>query len=252
LKIRVLLAYFILVISFVSCKAITKKSINFSSQFTTPSLFEKGDKSLVFIPMIHLNTPEFYSKTKILIDSLRAEDYVVFYEGVKVGTEDSLEIDRYERKFRKLTHVVLRNYYDEDAVIYDRYKIKGMVYQTDVDFGPNPDIDCNVDLTIKALIDTYESEYGAILLDECDMQIPLGSKYKCSKKNTTAYTYLISSLRDEHLYEEIKNSSHKKLIVVYGKAHFYPLNNKLKSDGWEWIRVEDFVYMHFKKPPKTK
>ena len=45
--------------------------------------YEKDDTKVFFVPMVHVNTPEFYEKRKTTIDSLRNEGYTIFYEGVR-------------------------------------------------------------------------------------------------------------------------------------------------------------------------
>ena len=92
---------------------------------------QDNGRKVFILKMIHINKPEFYQKVKQTIDSLRADGYVVFYEGVgdaKNGDE------LYERKFRRITHYSLMSYNDEaNEVDNKKFGIKGYVYQNDVD-----------------------------------------------------------------------------------------------------------------------
>ncbi|WLD23161.1 hypothetical protein NU10_10640 [Flavobacterium dauae] len=199
--------------------------------------FEKDDQKLFFVPMIHVNKPEFYEKRKSTIDSLRNEGYIFFYEGIQLELESKEETELYAKKFRKITHETLLNYYDETNEEDRSYKIEGYVFQNDVDYGLDLDKDINCDLSTKDLVQLYEEKFGKVILTDCDWGTPIGKKYKCSKKDKKGYDYMISTLRNEHLFNEIKNSKAKKIAVVYGMVHTNVVALMLKHAEWKYVRL---------------
>jgi len=211
---------------------ITKLRVDYSSKYASPSYYEKDNLKLFGIRMIHVNKPEFYLTTKKTLDSLRNEGYIVFYEGVTIELEDKEEADLYLKKFRRITHQTLMNYYDDENETKKSHKIEDYVYQNDADYGLNIEVDQLVDLSVKELILAYEKKFGEIILTDCDLNTPMGKKYKCSKKDKKGTDYLISTLRNNHIFEEISKSKASKIVLVYGKAHIDVLGMMLKRDGW--------------------
>lgn len=201
------------------------------------SCFAKDDKMIYFIPMVHVNKPEFYEKSKKTIDSLRNKGFVIYYEGIDVEMKDEKESELYNRKFRNVTHETLLNYFDEKNEENLMYQIEGYVYQNDVDYGLDVNIDVNCDLSMKDLVIKYEKEFGEIKLSDCDWNTAIGQKYKCSKKNKEGYNYIIKTIRNEHLFSQLKNSQEKKIAVVYGKVHIDVISLMLKSEGWKYVRI---------------
>ena len=207
---------------------------------TSPSYYvnqENGRKVFV-LKMIHINKPEFFQKVKQTVDSLRADGYVVFYEGVKeTGAEE--EIKLYQKKFRRITHYSLMRYNDEaNEVDYKKFGIKGYVYQNDVDYGINKDTDINCDLSIKELVDKYEEKFGEVVLTDCDTNTPMGKKYKCSKKDKKGTDYMTLLLRNEKLLNEIENSKSDKIVVVYGAEHSYAISREFENSSWKFVHLE--------------
>lgn len=211
---------------------ITKFRVDYSSKYASPSYYEKDSLKLFGLRMIHVNKPEFYLKTKKTLDSLRNEGFVIFYEGVLTELENKEEADFYLKKFRRITHESLMNYFDDENEVNKSHKIQGYVYQNDADYGLNFKVDKLVDLSVKELILAYEKKFGEIILTDCDLNTPMGKKYKCSKKDKNGTDYLISTLRNNHIFDEIKNSKSTKIALVYGKAHIDVLGLMLKRDGW--------------------
>lgn len=203
---------------------------------------QENGRKLFIVKMIHINKPEFYQKVKQTIDSLRADGYVVFYEGVG-KTETDKESTLYHRKFRRITHYSLMSYNDEaNEVDNKKFGIKGYVYQNDVDYGVNKDTDINCDLSIKELVDKYEEKFGEVVLTDCDINTPMGKKYKCSKRDKKGSDYMILTLRDRHLVNEIENSKLDKIVVVYGAEHSYAISKKFEnSDVWKFVHLGDLI-----------
>lgn len=209
-----------------------KTYLYFKRNSFTISKFENGDKKVLLIPMVHLNTENYYQKVKHNIDSLRNDGYVFFYEGIghKELNVNALETDM--RKFRKITGYALMNYFDEENEADDALKIEGMVFQGNVDYGLNKN-DINADYSLDELIRTYEENKGVISLDKCDLDTPLGKKYSCSETNSENSKFMLEDLRNEFLYTKLVDNDYSKIAVVYGAAHIRWLHLKLKHEGWQ-------------------
>ena len=90
-----------------------------------------------------------------------------------------------------------------------------------------------VDLPKDEIIRRYEEEVKPILLTPCDFQTPLKSKYRC--KDSTRYNsfYAIQIVRNEHIINEVLASQEKKIIMIYGKAHWKFIWPGLRDAGFE-------------------
>lgn len=238
---NVILCSFILVTFFVNAQSlsqkITKWKVDQITKNTFPSYFEKGDRKVYCIRMVHVNKPEFYRNVRQTVDSLRNEGYVIFYEGIQLELENKEETELYAKKLRKITHETLLNYYDENNEVEKSHKIEGYVYQNDIDYGLDLNNDILCDLSTKDLVKKYEEDFGEVTLTDCDWNTPMGKKYKCSKKDKNAYNYMISISRNNHLFNEVHKSTFHKIAVIYGKAHIDVLSLMLKNEGWKYVRL---------------
>lgn len=204
------------------------------NSFTIPK-FEKDNKRVLLIPMVHLNTKEYYKNVKHKIDSLRTDGYVFFYEGIDCDEENNTDIDYQMRKFRKITGFTLMNYFDEDNEADNHLKIEGMVFQGDINYGLRKSEDINADYSLTELIKNFENDKEIILLNDCDFSTPLGKKYDCASIDPDKSTFLIEDLRNNYLYNAIIESVHPKIAVVYGSAHTNWLHNRLRERGWHFF-----------------
>lgn len=224
-------------IIFLCCKSITQNYIKtylyLKRGSFTIAKYEKDNKKVLLVPMVHLNTTGYYENVKNKIDSLRADGYVFFYEGIDCLEENNTDVEYQMRKFRKITGFALMNYFDEDNEADDHLKIEGMVFQGDVDYGLRKEEDINADYTLTELIETFEVKKGIIDLNECDLSVPLGKKYTCTKINDKNSKFLIEDIRNNYLYNEIEKSIYPKIVVVYGSSHINWLHTKLINENWQ-------------------
>ena len=59
----------------------------------------------------------------------------------------------------------------------------------------------------------------------------MNAKYTCA--NYKQYKYLLTRYyRDEYLFDLIKKSTDKKIILLYGEAHKWNLHPLLRKDGF--------------------
>lgn len=194
------------------------------------------NRIVVFVPMVHLGKPDYYKSAKTLIDSLRKEDFVVFYEGIAIQKEiDSTSLDTINRKLRKFLGFHLsRNYKDSTNLSLPKaYRNNDYVMQDYKVMGVKMNEDFRVDLPKDEIIKGYEDEVKPIILTDCDLETPLKAKYKC--KDTTEYSshFILQTLRNKHIIKETLALDKKKIIMVYGKAHWKFIWPGLRDAGFE-------------------
>ncbi|WP_274474060.1 hypothetical protein [Mangrovimonas aestuarii] len=192
---------------------------------------EKENKTLVMVPMVHLNRPEFYDDVRNKLDSLRNEGFTVFYEGVVHDTENYSpeQNDTILWKFRKLIGFSLTTHYNDtnNKSTPAYFKNDKYVMQTKKNIGIS-DQDLRVDLSKDTIIKMYERENGVIALTECDYNTPLMEKYECESSGRHQAT---QTFRNGYIVKSTVDSPMNKIALVYGQAHF------------KWLKL-DFIYNH--------
>jgi hypothetical protein len=214
-------------------------------------VMSNNDKKIIFIGMHHLGRMEFYDSVASKVDSLQKIGYIVYYESIKKSTGiDSLSVEIYKKKFRKITGITGLQFYDTiNKVFAGKYQYKGNYQLTNQPSYPKLNVDIqsakNVDVELKDMINRYELKYDTIVLNECDMVAPIGSKtYECDlsdAKNVEKFrTEFIFGYRDQHLATVISNSLHDKIVVIYGKGHNEGLIRELQAldEYWQQTRVD--------------
>lgn len=82
-------------------------------------------------------------------------------------------------------------------------------------------------------INRFESQFGVVRLDSCDLATPLGGSYKCEsfpKSTRNKFkTEIAFGYRNRKLAEKIINSPHEKILVIFGKAHLKGLKEELEK-----------------------
>lgn len=215
----------VFLLSLAGCKsslvnyALEKKGI-YDERIATRT-FSAAGKQIVFFPMQHVGRKEYYEDVKRKVDSLKANDFVFFYEKIKDDTKDSLDL----YKFRKIIHFgVPKNGY---VNLLDSLYKSGLNFKYDLvnqpsayDLGLTDKNSFNVDTTIKTIIGNVEKS-KKITLEECDLANNYTQNYKCKDKLLSKEEwnrYLIDD-RDALLAKEVKNSKHTKIVILYGKQH---------------------------------
>lgn len=226
---------------------LTKFGINMANKSFAIGYYEKEDREVAAVPMIHVNKPEFYEMTKRKIDSLRSDGFVVFYEGINSDVTDSLQLDVLMRKFRQITGFALMDYMDSENETFKSLQKAKYVSQAEVDYGVNYKTDHHADLYLEQMIEVFEKRFGEIALTDCDTTTPLGKKYKCSKVDESKEYYILNGIRDRHVLDEIEKSSAKKIVVVFGRIHVMDLHSKIQKLGWQHQREKTERISDFNK-----
>lgn len=237
MKYTKILIIFVLLCSLTSCRYLIFKLLaEDKSAVANHQIFESEDKQVVYLPMVHVGKGDYFPEVKRFVDSMRNKGYHVFYEGIYLREDISEEdYNIYIRKFRReIGHAPTDSYADPDNKSLPRW-LKKYEGQSIENTGINPETDTNIDYELTALIDKYEQDYKEIELTDCDFETPLLEKYKCSK----GVNFLLSNvLRDEKVVNEIVESEHNKILLLFGKGHQYHIHPKLMKKGFNHIHDE--------------
>lgn len=202
-----------------SCGRMMIKLYNIKSPIQKKAVWEKDDRTIIFLPMIHLSKQAYYDEVKLFVTQKRKEGYIIYFEGIKEDTTlTKAERDTVQMKFRKILgfNLFKGKTYKENMTL--PYKVpKKYVGQTLENTGIDPKIDINADLSSTQFIEQFEAEFGKIVLDSCDFATPLDEIYRC--KRTKKNSYSIRSIRDNYINKLLLNTSDKKIVLVYGNRH---------------------------------
>ena len=241
-----LLSSFILLIVFNSCTVIApvvapivnhtgaKQALSNASKL----IDAKTGKELILLPVVHRGKVEDYARIKEYLDTLKAQGYVVFCEGLAVwpvhidtladigmpaldAIADTLHLDSHNdtirlrqpldtllRKFRRITGLNLMNPYDAR---------RSQVLQSDSLLGLTTDKDIWVDYSLADLVGIWEQKHGAVPLIQYDFDTPLNAEYTKPTK-IDDWDFLLG-LRNDYIEKRIVESPHPKIVAVYGAGH---------------------------------
>jgi len=219
-------------LSAVSCTRVVVALYNKKDSLKKKTVWVKGDKEIVFIPMIHVAKTGYYEQVKDFLSQKRNEGYIVYYEGLENGGETPQQRDTLTLKERKILGFYLsKTYTDKENESLPNY-LKKYVGQNGENTGIDTLRDVRADLTSKEIIAKIERIVGKIELEPCDFETPLNAPYKCTNyKRRLRYPY-VRSYRDEYLKRLLLNSSDKKIVVLYGQAHTWSIYPALEREGF--------------------
>lgn len=230
-----------------SCGTLALKLLGADSTSVTPTYIKSNEKEVVFIPMHHVGTKEFYNSVYKITDSLGKAGYACYYEGLNPIEKDSIEKIRIRRKFRKIMGFSLTKsgYIDTiNNTILGKYKVSDKYInqpKSSALISKNCQSKYNIDISSDSLLKRFELREYPIVLDSCDYSTSLEEKYNCnSLKDLDRGKYdifkneYILEFRNKHLSNYIQNSQERKIIVIYGKAHYEGFFEELKKLDPSW------------------
>ena len=240
-KIVLFLSAAFVLLSAVSCTRIAVALTNKKDPFKEKTVWVKGDKEIVFIPMIHVAKAGYYEKVKDFLSQKRNEGYVVYYEGLVTGAATPEERDTLALKMRKIIGYHLCGGYTNKENKSTPQYLKKYVGQNMTNTGIDTLRDVRADMTVKELIAKIEAKREKKLeLEPCDFETPLNAPYKCTNYKKRYYYSFTRTYRDKYLSNLLLNTSNKKIVVVYGGAHIlwamYPIldNKGFRLVGGKW------------------
>ncbi len=223
-------------------------------------------KEVVLIPMRHLSTADSYAKVREYIDTLKADGYVTFCEGVMrvpyhmdtvreismselyrfcdtvTFTDAELQrLDTIIQKDRRVTgsYIGKGGYADPDnQSLPERNKKQKYVSQTMELLGLTTDQDIWIDYSIYDMMGLYEKRYGEVELSEYDFATDLMERYEPTdgKPSTTGMLRLVLYPRNEYVVRRIVDSQRPRIAVIYGSAHMPGIKYYLKKHGFRPMR----------------
>ena len=200
--------------------------------------YDSNEKEIVFIPMHHIGTENFYNDVELKIDSLKKMQFHFYIEGVAAKVID----DSILRKFRKLTrNPIAKEGYKKnlDSIFGAKLKLrKKIVDQPSFnELGIDSIYGENVDLSLDLLIENYENDYGAVILENCDFETSVYEKSTCYDKKISAENSenLMLNYRNDNILRRIDQEKKKKIAIIYGKGHLKGIARGLLDRGY----VED-------------
>jgi hypothetical protein len=199
-----------------SCKTVGTL-IEMKKKKAAVKTYTMGDKEIKFISMHHVGKQGFYDDVRKKVIKLKAEGYTVFYEIVLPSTtSDSITNDLCKRKMRKIKG--FNGTYKENLEKIGFFK-KYVQQPSNAQLGADTN-DIRADVTSVELINEWEKQNGVIILDSVDLFTPFDGNYKTKKFYTTQQRdNIILGYRNSYLANIVKATSHKKILVLYGKRH---------------------------------
>lgn len=210
------------------------------------SFSNDGGKEVVWIPMKHIATQDFYANVRQVVDSFTSQGFVVLYEGAKPSFDDSLRMDTLERTFRKIMGMKVGSGYIDSAnqVIAGKIEYKGkktlMNQPSYSRLGVDMDKAVRVDVASDSLLYMFDQKYEIPELDSCDFSTPLQAEYTCESMAPTKARYFMKEYildhRNRHLANYILEAETPKMLVIYGKLHIGGTFDELAKVDPSWVR----------------
>jgi hypothetical protein len=195
-----------------------------------PIYVSYADKSLIFVPIVHVGKASFYNSLKDSLIKWKSDNYTVYYEQI-ISDMDRMKVDStsyilIKRKARKIIDLsnFSREGYEENA----KRVFKNKVVQPEYTKLGVTESDLNADITLEELVSEYERLYGTIQLDSCDYHFPIESSGTCRRLRNNLKP-IIYTYRNQELASTISASELNKIVIVYGVSHIKPVIKILKN-----------------------
>ncbi len=235
--------------SLVSCKTLIRERLKerLNKKFAKIGAFDEkiqltkianAKKEIVYFPMVHLSTKEFYADVQHKIDSLKEKGYFFLYETVKNKKKDPTVI----KKMRKIGFSNLKYSKILDSLILKKYNItlkKPIIDQPmSEELGLTEENSINADITAQDFIILYEKKNGEIKLTPCEQRAKTAKEMVKKCKGNYSFRNGISketknditlNSRNKILIEHILKTPHRKLAILYGKNHWKEVEKILKE-----------------------
>ncbi len=188
--------------------------------------FSNTEKTLYFIPMIHVGEPAFYEAVADAVKVLKSRGADLFYEFVDfeaASREDQLRI-------RAMLGFLPTPSFYADTVS------DGLVAQDNELFLGFPGgRDVNVDMTAGEIADAYETQIGKLEISDENQSTPVSGLVLPTGDIAKSFEIIVD-LRNIHLAEAI-DASPNDIVVLYGAAHGPGTLDELVERDGRWARV---------------
>lgn len=190
--------------------------------------FSNGDKTVAFIPMIHMAKPGFYKAVAEKVTEQKESGATLYYEFVDFDVLD----DKQKRKVRAMVGIL------PTPDMYDQLSDDGYVGQSIEDFlGLVNDKDVNIDVTAEELIETYEEKFGPIEVTGPDATSDLGEMATTILPQENV-SEIIFDARNEKIAVAIIDGPDSKIVLLFGAQHGPGIFAGLKARDPRWRRIK--------------
>ena len=163
-------------------------------------------KKIYYIGTHHIGTEKYYNTIKTKIDSLHKRGYILYYEGTRPDTSRGF-------LFRRM---IIKKYIKIMGEIYDinkQYnevasKFEGLIAQPIIDSLGGNSADVNADVSERDMVEYYEQKYGTV-----------NDSIIYQKNYNEIRNDIILEFRNKRLYNLIKMSKHRKILILFGMHH---------------------------------
>ncbi len=164
-------------------------------------------KKIYFIGTHHIGTENFYNNIKTKIDSLHKHGYILYFEGIRSDTTSDGFLFRkmISKKFKK---IMGKSFSMNEHYIEFASKYEGLIAQPEIDSLGGNSNDINADVSVKDIVEYYEQKYGAV-----NDSIIYQKNYKEITQD------ILQEFRNKRLYNLIKTSKHRKILILFGMGH---------------------------------
>jgi len=190
--------------------------------------FSNGDKTVTYIPMIHIGTPIFYKAVAEKVKAHKENGATLYYEYVDFDVLDEND----KRKARRLVGFL------PTPAMYAELSGGGYVGQTNDDFlGLVNDKDVNVDVTAEELIEAYEEEFGSIEITGEDATSDL-SEMTTMILPPENVTRIVLDVRNQKVADAINNGPDADIVLLFGGGHGPGILADLQVPDPRWQRTQ--------------
>lgn len=197
--------------------------------------FNRDSSSILFFEIAHIGTEPYYGDYKSKIDSIMKKDYFFYLESI-TATETN---DSVNRKFIKLMRVPFQKK-GYVGTLDSIFSAKGIKLKKKLINQPSNDSlalsgnnSLNVDVSLKEIVNYYESKYHPIILELCDFEVSLYEKPKCPiKLEKEVRDDIILNLRNNHVLENLSKEKRHKIAIIYGRGHLKGISEGLIKMGY--------------------
>ncbi len=189
--------------------------------------FSNGEKTVTYIPMIHIGTREFYDAVASRVKAEKEDGATLYYEFVDFDVLD----DDDKRKVRAMVGIL------PTPNQYAMLAGSGYVGQSNDDYlGLVNDKDVDVDVTAAQLLAAYEDEFGPIEVTGKDATSDLTEMAEKTLPPLDVQKIVLAA-RNRKVADAIDTRPDTDVVLLFGAAHGPGILECLQALDPKWKRT---------------
>ena len=189
--------------------------------------FSNGDKTVTYIPMIHIATTDFYGAVAEKVKQRKEAGATLYYEFIDFDLLD----DDNKRKVRAMVAIL------PTPEMYSELSGDGHMGQNnDAFLGLVNDKDVNIDMTPMELIEAYEDAFGVIEVTGEDATSDL-SEMATTILPPENVSKIAIDLRSQKAASAINNGPDNDIVLLFGAGHGPGIFSELQALDPDWKRT---------------